>query len=53
MGEPVRIGDLPVVTFGGRRGFPVPSLVQRFISDGSSVRVDVFGAFVERALEEL
>ncbi|MEZ4324743.1 MAG: beta-N-acetylglucosaminidase domain-containing protein [Polyangiales bacterium] len=32
---------------------PVPSLVQRFISDGSSVRVDVFGAFVERALEEL
>ena len=28
VGEPVRIGDLPVVTFGGRRGFPVPSLVQ-------------------------
>ncbi|MEZ6008229.1 MAG: DNA-directed RNA polymerase subunit beta [Planctomycetota bacterium] len=28
VGEPVRIGDLPVVTFGGRRTFPVPSLVQ-------------------------
>lgn len=32
---------------------PLPNLVARFITDAPPVRVDVFGAFVDRALGEL
>lgn len=32
---------------------PLPNLVARFITDAPPVRVDVFGAFMDRALDEL